>query len=63
MSVSSGITRPMTALTALGLIVTLCLGTVLGWPLRAARDGDRAARTEAQPARIRICSNTPSGRT
>lgn len=45
--------RHMTALTALGLLVALGLGAVLGWLLRASRDGERAARAEAQLAALR----------
>src|SRR5690606_20999547 len=45
--------RHMTALTALGLLVALGLGVVLGWLLRASRDGERAARAEAQLAALR----------
>ncbi|MEE2034246.1 DNA recombination protein RmuC [Rhodococcus chondri] len=43
----------MTVLTALGLLIALGLGAVLGWLLHAARSGDRAARAEAQLAALR----------
>ena len=53
MSPRCGIIRPMTALTALGLLVALGLGVVLGWLLRASRDGERAVRAEARLAALR----------
>lgn len=45
--------RHMTALTALGLLVALVLGAVLGWLARASRDGERAARAESELAALR----------
>ena len=45
--------RHMTALTALGLLVALVLGAVVGWLARASRDGERAARAEAELAALR----------
>ncbi|TCN54919.1 DNA recombination protein RmuC [Rhodococcus sp. SMB37] len=44
--------RLMSALTALGLVVALSLGVVLGWLLHASRSGDRAARAEAKLAAL-----------
>ena len=38
----------MTVLTALGLLVALLLGALLGWLAHASRTGDRLARAEAQ---------------
>ncbi|MFD3810927.1 DNA recombination protein RmuC [Rhodococcus sp. NPDC058639] len=43
----------MTALTALGLLVALVLGAVLGWLARASHDGERAARAESELAALR----------
>ncbi|MFD4367994.1 DNA recombination protein RmuC [Rhodococcus sp. NPDC058521] len=43
----------MNALTALGMLVALVLGSVVGWLFHAARAGDRAARAEAQLSALR----------
>ncbi|MBY4129293.1 DNA recombination protein RmuC [Rhodococcus fascians] len=43
----------MNILTALGLLVALAIGVVVGWLLHASRLGDRAVRAEAQLAALR----------
>lgn len=43
----------MNILTALGLLVALAIGGVVGWLLHASRVGDRAVRAEAQLAALR----------
>ena len=43
----------MNILTALGLLVALAIGVVVGWLLHASRVGDRAVRAEAQLAALR----------
>lgn len=48
MSVAYGTIRHMNALTALGMLLALVLGAVVGWLLHASTSGERAARAEAQ---------------
>ncbi|WP_407726365.1 DNA recombination protein RmuC [Rhodococcoides fascians] len=43
----------MNILTALGLLVALAIGGVVGWLLHASRVGDRAVRAETQLAALR----------